>query len=120
MRVLIVEDNHFLSSLFSSFFSSRGWSVDSCFSAPTARGLFEAGRYDLVLCDIELPGDDGVSLAQALLQAHPRQRVVMTSGSLNNISRARQSGLDECLPKPFSFEELCILVAPHEGAEENS
>lgn len=112
-RVLIVEDCPLLSRILSRVFSLRGWTADVSSSAPAALGLFKAGRYDLVLCDIELPGGDGVSLAQALLKAQPSLFVIMTSGSPKNIARARQAGFSECLPKPYSLEELRARIDQH-------
>lgn len=113
-RVLIVEDCPLLSKLLLRVFALRGWTADVSASAPAARGLFKEGRYDLVLCDIELPGGDGVSLAQSLLKAQPSLLVIMTSGNPKNIARARQAGLSECLPKPYSLEELRSRIDRHD------
>lgn len=114
MKVLIVEDDPLLSKIISRIFALREWVAETGFSVPEARTLFEPGRYDLVLCDIELPEGDGVSLARELLQAQPSLRVIMTSGSPKNLARAREEGLAAHLPKPFSCEELRAMIVQQE------
>lgn len=114
MKALIVEDDPLLSKIFIRYFSLREWAADAGFSVPEARALFQAGRYDLVLCDVELPGGDGVSLAQELLRTQPSLRVIMTSGRQISLARARKAGLAACLPKPFSSEELRAMIVQQE------
>lgn len=110
MRILIAEDNPILSRLFSRIFTLRGWAADESPSVSSAMRRFDKGRYDLALCDIELPDGDGISLAKALLQAQPTLSVIMTSGTPGNLERARAAGLAQCLPKPFARAELLDLI----------
>lgn len=89
--------------------STWGWSVDEAPRITTALELFTRGSYDLVLCDVDLPDGDGITLSRALLKTNPSLAVIIISGSAENVERAREAGLPR-LKKPFPLEELRELI----------
>lgn len=110
MRVLIVDDDKDMLGILSRFFSHWGWALDARSNATDALQLFREKHYDLAVCDVNLPDGDGVNLAHTLLKVKPSTRILILSGDPGNLERARDSGLPECLLKPFEFGQLKILV----------
>jgi len=87
-----------------------GWTSDEAPRVCAALDLFRHGSYDLLLCDVDLPDGDGISLSGALLKAHPSLAVVIISGNPENLGRAREVGFTACLRKPFSLDDLQALI----------
>lgn len=110
MRVLIVDDDTSMSRMFSRCFSQWGWTSIVSHSVSDALEFIRQGRYDLAVCDVDLPDGNGIALAHALLKTTPSTRVVMVSGSPANLEKARKSGLPQCLQKPFDLGELKALL----------
>lgn len=109
-RALIVDDDLAVSRLMKRCLSQWGWEADESHSVSAALGLFRQGRYDLALCDIDLPDGNGIALAKALSKTKPSLRVVMVSGNPANVRLARDAGFDRCLRKPFNLDELKVLI----------
>lgn len=110
MRALIIDDDLAIAHIFSRALAVWGWQADEGHSVAEALDLFKRSRYDLVLCDVDLPDGDGVFLARALLKTKPSLLVILTSGRPENIDRAREAGLPWRLHKPFSLDELKALL----------
>lgn len=110
MRVLIVDDDEGVSTVLSRLFSRLGWTFDARDTVAGAHEFFAKRHYDLAVCDVDLPDGNGIDMARAFLREKPSTRVLMLSGDPRNLDRARDSGLRECLPKPFDLEELKALV----------
>lgn len=109
-RALVVDDDPSMARLTTRCLSRWGWEVDEGRSVSAALVLFKEASYDLAVCDIDLPDGNGIFLATALSKVKPSLRVVMVSGSRDNIGRARAAGFDRCLDKPFILDELKALV----------
>lgn len=112
LRALIIDDDAEMARVFRRALSLWGWQADECHSLSEALTLFRNGRYDLALCDMNLPDGNGLSLAHALSKARSSLRVIMVSGDSANISRARKAGFGLSLRKPFDLDDLKALVDP--------
>lgn len=110
MRVLIVDDDKSVLNVLSRMFSHWGWTLDARETVSDSLRLFGERHYDLAVCDVDLPDGDGVNLALALLKAKPSTRILILSGDPRNLGRARDSGLTECLSKPFALDDLRALI----------
>jgi len=110
MRALIVDDDASMSRVFWRCLSMWGWQAEECRSIAAALAAFPKEPFDLALCDVDLPDGDGIALAQAFLKAKPSLIVVIVSGSLDNLDRARRAGLSARLQKPFELAELKALL----------
>lgn len=109
-RALIVDDDLDISRLMKRCLSMWGWEADESHTVSAALGLFKQGRYDLALCDIDLPDGNGILLAKALSKTKPSLRVVMVSGNPANVRMARGAGFERCLRKPFKLDEFKALI----------
>ncbi len=106
MRALIVDDDISLSRMLSRCLGLWGWVPDEAPRASAALEFFKQGSYDLLLCDVDLPDGDGITLSHALLKVSPTLAVVIISGNPENLLRAREAGFASCLRKPFSLDDL--------------
>lgn len=110
MRALIVDDDAALSQMLSRCLSQWGWASDQAPRVCAALEFFKQGSYDLLLCDVDLPDGDGITLSRALLKVNPSLAVVIISGNPENLGRAREVGLAACLRKPFSLDDLRAAI----------
>lgn len=117
MRALIVDDDPSMRHMFGRCLSLWGWQAQECRSIAAALVAFPKESFDLALCDVDLPDGDGITLAQAFLKAKPSLIVVIVSGSLDNLDRARRAGLEARLQKPFELAELKALIEREGSAQ---
>ncbi len=110
MRALIVDDDIAVSHMLSRFLTQWGWLADETPCVSTALDSFKQDSYDLLLCDVDLPDGDGISLARDLLKIKPALIVIIVSGDPQNLDRAREAGLAACLHKPFKMDDLRALI----------
>src|SRR6266542_895438 len=95
-RVLVVDDEPRIVSFISRALSAEGL------------GLARSRRYELVVLELLLPGLDGISALQAIIDSRPEQRVLILSALSDVDSKVRclELGAADYLPKPFALAEL--------------
>ena len=107
VRVLVVDDDPDVRDLLDDYLSGQGYAVIPADGAAAARSLLDAEKPDLVLLDVGLPGEDGLSLAR-----HIRERFdigsIMISGAGETLDRivGLEVGADDYVAKPFDPREL--------------
>ena len=111
-RVLVVDDEPRIVSFISRALSAEGLGVDSAHDGHRALELARTRRYELVVLDLLLPGLDGVSVLQGILDSKPEQRVLILSALSDVDSKVRclELGAADYLPKPFALAELVARV----------
>ena len=112
-RLLVVEDTAFLSAYLKQVLQPD-YEVEVAVTGTEAWEAIQAGRCDLVISDILMPGLDGIALTRKI-RAHPptaKLPVVLTTGSSREEihRRALESGADGVLFKPFTLAALFALV----------
>jgi len=108
MRVLVVEDEIRTAALLRRGLSEAGYSVDVAVDGPEAVWRASEFSYDAVVLDVMLPGYDGVEVCRRLRGLGRWAPVLMLTarGDLAARVRGLDSGADDYLAKPFSFDEL--------------
>jgi two-component system OmpR family response regulator len=112
VHILIVEDDEPLAGILSAHLKARGYGVTIAPTAEIARALLADDlRPDLVLLDINLPGDTGWSVirSQALVDAGDPP-VVVASAMAVDPARLREFGVAGYLPKPYALETLTTTI----------
>lgn len=111
-RVLVVDDEPRIVSFISRALAAEGLGVDSAHDGHRAIELARARKYELVVLDLLLPGLDGVSVLQSLIESRPEQRVLVLSAVSDVESKVRclELGAADYLPKPFALAELLARV----------
>jgi DNA-binding NtrC family response regulator len=118
IRVLAIDDEKSILELLGVVFQKEGYRVRTNPGNPQAFELIEAGEYDVLICDIKMPGVDGMALLERSKELHPLTPVIMITayGSVKQAVEALRMGALDYVVKPFEVEELKILVA--HGLEE--
>ncbi len=108
MRVLVVEDEAKLGIVLRDGLRRRGMGVDVASTGEEAVMRATATDYDLILLDVMLPGYDGFEVCRRLRASDVWSPTLMLT-ALDDVGdrvRGLDSGADDYLPKPFSFDEL--------------
>ena len=107
-HVLLIEDDDTLGRLLSAHLRARGYQVTGASTAESATDLLGGGlRPDIVILDINLPGDTGWSVLRSqAFEAAGRPPVVVASAMSVSPARLREFGVAGYLPKPFAMDTL--------------
>ncbi|HEY1812352.1 MAG TPA: sigma-54 dependent transcriptional regulator [Kofleriaceae bacterium] len=110
--ILVVDDERGIRSLCSDVLGRAGHQVEVTDSAAGAIAATTRRRFDLVLCDINLPDQDGVSLLPRLLVGDPPPPVLLITAypSIDTAVRGMKLGARDYIGKPFSPDELRLVV----------
>ena len=108
MRVLVVEDEAKLASLLRQGLRREGMGVDVVNSGEEAVTRATATNYDVILLDVMLPGYDGFEVCRRLRTYEVWSPTLMLTAldDVHDRIRGLDSGADDYLAKPFSFDEL--------------
>jgi DNA-binding response OmpR family regulator len=106
-RLLVVDDDSSVRAMLREYLQGHGYTVDEAGSGVQMRERIEADLPDLVLLDLRLPGEDGLSLAK-YLREHYDLGIIMVTASGDVIDRVvgLEIGADDYLAKPFDPREL--------------
>ncbi len=107
-RLLVVDDESELCALLAEYFGRHGFAVRTAPDAASARRLVADAPPDLAILDVNMPGENGLSLARWLREAHPRVGLVMLTTAGEAVDRivGLELGADDYMPKPFETREL--------------
>ena len=110
--ILIVDDDQSARTAICRWAEKRGYGVSGAESAEQALNVVEQRPVDLVITDLVLPGMDGLSLAETLLERDPDRPVLLITayGNLDTARRAVKIGIHEYVAKPFVFKDLQASV----------
>jgi DNA-binding response OmpR family regulator len=111
-RVLLVEDETPIREGLVELFTSQGFIVDAAGDGLLALERAAAGRFDLVILDIMLPGLDGLSVLSHLRARGDLTPVLLLTakGAEDDIVRGLERGADDYVTKPFGIHELVARV----------
>jgi two-component system OmpR family response regulator len=112
MRVLVVEDEAKLAGLLSRGLRRQGMGTDVAVDGEQAVVLASATAYDVILLDVMLPGVDGFEVCRRLRRASVWSPTLMLTArdSVEDRVHGLDSGADDYLAKPFSFDELFARI----------
>lgn len=108
MRVLIVEDDRAIAQALESGLRQESFAVDVCHDGEEGYLAASAEEYDIIILDVLLPSMDGIEIARKLREESVHTRMLMLSAKDQTTDRIRglNTGTDDYMIKPFSFEEL--------------
>jgi DNA-binding response OmpR family regulator len=110
--LLVVDDEPELRGLLAEYFGRHGFEVRVAGDAAQARQLIAAARPDLSVLDVNMPGENGLSLARWLREAHPQVAIVMLTTASETVDRivGLELGADDYVSKPYELRELLARV----------
>jgi two-component system, OmpR family, phosphate regulon response regulator OmpR len=111
-HLLVVDDDDRIRTLLKRYLSGLGHGVTVARDAVQARSLIDALVFDLIILDVMMPGEDGVSLTKALRAERDTPIILLTArGDAGHRIEGLSAGADDYLAKPFEPEELALRVA---------
>ena len=112
MRILLIEDDKRLSRLIESVLDEEGFHVDISYDGDSGLEMAMGSIYDVAIIDWMLPGRDGPSICRALKAAHIQTALLILTARSQVEDRVAglDSGADDYMVKPFSFDELLARV----------
>ncbi|MCD7819811.1 MAG: response regulator transcription factor [Lachnospiraceae bacterium] len=112
MRILLAEDERDLNRIITKKLTSEGYSVDSCLDGKEAIDNLACADYDAVILDIMMPKADGYAVLRSLRNAGKNTPVLFLTArdSVNDRVKGLDSGANDYLVKPFSFDELSARI----------
>jgi len=112
MKILLLEDDKPLSQILKEILEDNGYLVDVAFSYDKAVDLSYENSYDLYVFDINLPQDDGISLAKSLKKAGDNTPVIFITAlvDVDTMASAFNAGAEDFIKKPFYPQELLIRI----------
>ena len=110
--LLVVDDEPELRGLLAEYFGRHGFAVSVAPDAAQAREQIAGARPDLAVLDINMPGENGLSLARWLREAHPQVAIVMLTTASEAVDRivGLELGADDYVSKPYELRELLARV----------
>jgi len=111
-QILVVDDEPLIRDTLAEYLSHEGFAVAACPDGESALALAAQRRFDVALCDVQLPGIDGVELLERLLKISPQTSVFLITAyaTVENAVEAFQRGAHDYLMKPIILEEVLNRV----------
>ena len=110
-RLLLVDDEAALREPLAEYLSRQGFSVTEAANAAQARSLLKSELPDLVLLDIMMPGEDGLSLCRHLAETRAIPTILLTAkGEATDRIVGLEIGADDYVVKPFEPRELVARI----------
>ena len=114
LQILVVEDEQSISNLIKINLTKAGYACDCAYDGLAAVDMLDKKPYDLVLLDIMLPDEDGLTILKKLRDNGPTRRlpVIMLTAKGTEYDKVvgLDSGADDYIPKPFGMMELVSRV----------
>ncbi len=110
-HILVVDDDQKIRALLGRFLQTNGFRVTEAADAASARSFMRGLAFDLVLLDVMMPGESGLSLARDLKATRPVPICMLTALAepADRIS-GLEAGVDDYVSKPFEPRELLLRI----------
>jgi DNA-binding response OmpR family regulator len=111
-RILIAEDEHGISSFLEDGLRASGFAPTVVADGVSALALARTGGFDLVVLDLGLPAQDGLSVLEELRRTDRRLPVIILTArsEIDHTVAGLDKGADDYVSKPFRFEELLARI----------
>jgi DNA-binding NtrC family response regulator len=108
VHILVVDDEPIIRDTLAEYLTQEGFTVAACANGEEALDLACARRFDVALCDVQLPGMDGIELLERLLKISPETSVFLITayGTVENAVEAFQRGAHDYLMKPVLLDDV--------------
>lgn len=110
-HLLIVDDDERIRDLLKKFLIRNGFLVTAARDAAHARRILAGLEFDLIVLDVMMPGEDGITLTRSLRETINTPILLLTArGETENRIAGLEAGADDYLPKPFEPKELLLRI----------
>jgi DNA-binding response OmpR family regulator len=112
LSIAVVEDHKALREVFVEHLQNEGDHVFACSCAEELDEFYVANKADILILDVNLPGENGISIAKRYRNAYPSIHIIMLTvrADVKDKIIGYESGADIYLPKPVSADELSAAI----------
>jgi len=112
MKILVVEDEHRIAQSIKKGLEQERYTVDVAFTGTDGFDLASTEEYDCIILDLMLPGMDGLTICKHLRANgnHTPILILTAKGQTEDKVNGLNTGADDYVTKPFSFEELLARI----------
>jgi two-component system phosphate regulon response regulator OmpR len=110
-HLLIVDDDERIRTLLQKFLMRHGFLVTAARDAAHARRVLSGLEFDMIILDVMMPGEDGLTLTKSLRETLQTPILLLTAkGETSNRIEGLEAGADDYLAKPFEPKELLLRI----------
>ena len=110
-HILVVDDDQRIRDLLGNYLRNNGYRVTTAEDAENARSSMRNLAFDLIILDVMMPGEDGLSLARHLRGSSQIPIIMLTArADFEDRVIGLEAGVDDYLPKPFDPRELLLRL----------
>ena len=111
-KILVVDDDKRLRDLLQRYLGEQGFTVKVAENAEMMDKALTRESFDLIVLDLMLPGEDGLSICRRLRTDESQLAIIMLTAKGDEIDRivGLEMGADDYLPKPFNPRELVARI----------
>ncbi|MBV6474741.1 MAG: two-component system response regulator OmpR [Rhodocyclaceae bacterium] len=111
-KILVVDDDQRLRALLDRYLGEQGFAVKAVDGAAAMDKALAREHYDLIVLDLMMPGEDGLSVCRRLRGSKDTTPIIMLTAKGDDVDRivGLEMGADDYLPKPFNPRELVARI----------
>jgi two-component system, OmpR family, phosphate regulon response regulator OmpR len=110
-HILVVDDDDRIRELVAKYLEGKGFLVTAARDAKDAKKIMEIIKFDILILDIMMPGESGLSLTKEVKKNNPTPIILLTAKrEANNRIEGLEIGADDYLGKPFEPKELLLRI----------
>ena len=124
-RILVIDDEAGIRESLEVLLTLEGYTVEMAIDGESGLRILEERTYDLLLLDLQLPGQSGLELLPQIHERYPELPVIMITayGTVDNVVEAVRAGAENFVQKPWDNEKLLAdirsAIARHKAEAEN-
>jgi two-component system, chemotaxis family, chemotaxis protein CheY len=113
-KILVIDDDKFIVAVVAGTLKNNGHAVEVAYDGEAGEQMFDASDFDVVICDMLMPRQEGIETIRHMRRAKPDVAIVAMSGGLGSdfdvLAVAKQLGAHVTLAKPFHAPQIIAAV----------
>lgn len=111
-KILIIDDDRGIRDLLKTYLNKKGFVVETAENTISARENLENNDYDLIICDVMMPGEDGIEFTEKYKSEGGKLPILLLTamGESKDRIKGLEKGADDYLTKPFEPKELELRI----------
>lgn len=112
MKILVIDDERSIRNSLKEILSDEGYDVDVAEDGAQGCAMAEKEKYNIIFCDIKMPGMDGIEVLDKLVDMGVDSAIVMISGhgDFSTVVECMKKGAADYIPKPLDLNRILITI----------